>query len=191
MALAPLNLIDEDKLQLAKMANTLRFLCADMVQRANSGHPGAPMGLADIATILSLYLKLDPANPSWLNRDRVIFSGGHASALVYSLLHVWGFEISKEDLMQFRQLDSKTPGHPEYKHTPGVEITTGPPGRRAAHAAAERSGFRFPGREPPRPAGPLPPVYCRSASYPRRGYRIWRREPPPPADGPATGRVLP
>ncbi|MBR2112481.1 MAG: transketolase, partial [Helicobacter sp.] len=125
MALAPLNLIDEDKLQLAKMANTLRFLCADMVQRANSGHPGAPMGLADIATILSLYLKLDPANPSWLNRDRVIFSGGHASALVYSLLHVWGFEISKEDLMQFRQLDSKTPGHPEYKHTPGVEITTG------------------------------------------------------------------
>lgn len=134
MALAPLNLTDEDKLQLAKMANTLRFLCADMVQRANSGHPGAPMGLADIATILSLYLKLDPANPSWLNRDRVIFSGGHASALVYSLLHVWGFEISKEDLMQFRQLDSKTPGHPEYKHTPGVEITTGPLGQGIANA---------------------------------------------------------
>ncbi|WP_394986434.1 transketolase family protein, partial [uncultured Helicobacter sp.] len=125
---------DSDRLQLEKMANTLRFLCADMVQRANSGHPGAPMGLADIATILSLYLRLDPSDPLWINRDRVVFSGGHASALVYSLLHLWGFGVSKEDLTQFRQLDSKTPGHPEFGHTPGVEITTGPLGQGIANA---------------------------------------------------------
>lgn len=134
MALTPLSFDDNDRLQLATMANTLRFLCADMVQRANSGHPGAPMGLADIATILSLYVRLDPSDPSWLNRDRVVFSGGHASALVYSLLHLWGFAVSREDLMQFRQLDSKTPGHPEYRHTPGVEITTGPLGQGIANA---------------------------------------------------------
>lgn len=119
---------------LSLMANTVRFLSADMVQKANSGHPGAPMGLADIVTVLSLYLKLNPANPAWLNRDRVIFSGGHASALVYSLLHLWGFEVSLEDLKQFRTLDSKTPGHPEYKHTQGVEITTGPLGQGVANA---------------------------------------------------------
>lgn len=119
---------------LSLMANTVRFLSADMVQKANSGHPGAPMGLADIVTVLSLYLKLNPANPTWLNRDRVVFSGGHASALVYSLLHLWGFEVSLEDLKQFRTLDSKTPGHPEYKHTQGVEITTGPLGQGVANA---------------------------------------------------------
>ena len=134
MPTTPLRLDDSDKLQLARMANTLRFLSADMVQRANSGHPGAPMGLADIATILSLYVNLDPSDPSWLNRDRVVFSGGHASALVYSLLHLWGFDVSKEDLSCFRQLDSKTPGHPEYAHTPGVEITTGPLGQGIANA---------------------------------------------------------
>lgn len=134
MPTTPLRLDDSDKLQLARMANTLRFLSADMVQRANSGHPGAPMGLADIATILSLYVNLDPSDPSWLNRDRVVFSGGHASALVYSLLHLWGFDVSKEDLACFRQLDSKTPGHPEYAHTPGVEITTGPLGQGIANA---------------------------------------------------------
>ncbi len=132
--LTPLKLNDTDKLQLARMANTLRFLCADMVQRANSGHPGAPMGLADIATMLSLYLKVNPNEPLWLNRDRIVFSGGHASALVYSLLHLWGFGVSKEDLRAFRQLDSKTPGHPEFGHTPGVEITTGPLGQGIANA---------------------------------------------------------
>ena len=132
--LTPHKLNDTDKLQLARMANTLRFLCADMVQRANSGHPGAPMGLADIATMLSLYLKVNPNEPLWLNRDRIVFSGGHASALVYSLLHLWGFGVSKEDLRAFRQLDSKTPGHPEFGHTPGVEITTGPLGQGIANA---------------------------------------------------------
>lgn len=117
-----------------RMANTIRFLAADMVQAANSGHPGAPMGLADIAVVLSKYLKHNPKNPSWINRDRVVFSGGHASSLVYSLLHLWGYDLSLEDLKEFRQLDSKTPGHPEYGHTAGVEITTGPLGQGVANA---------------------------------------------------------
>ncbi|HHO42462.1 MAG TPA: transketolase, partial [Epsilonproteobacteria bacterium] len=117
-----------------KMANTIRFLAADMVQQANSGHPGAPMGLADIAVVLSEHLKHNPKNPKWLNRDRVVFSGGHSSALIYSLLHLWGYDLSLEDLKKFRQLDSKTPGHPEYGHTDGVEITTGPLGQGIANA---------------------------------------------------------
>lgn len=117
-----------------KMANTIRFLAADMVQKANSGHPGAPMGLADIAVVLSEHLKHNPKNPKWLNRDRVVFSGGHGSALIYSLLHLWGYDVSLEDLKNFRQLDSKTPGHPEYGHTDGIEITTGPLGQGIANA---------------------------------------------------------
>ncbi len=117
-----------------KMANTLRFLSADMVQKANSGHPGAPMGLADIAVVLSEHLKHNPKNPKWLNRDRLVFSGGHSSALIYSLLHLWGYDVSLDDLKNFRQLDSKTPGHPEYGDTAGVEITTGPLGQGVANA---------------------------------------------------------
>ena len=124
---------------LQQQANTIRFLAADMVQKANSGHPGAPMGLADIVTVLSKHLKLDPSDPTWLNRDRIVFSGGHASSLVYSLLHLWGFDLSLDDLKNFRQLDSKTPGHPEYGHTQGVEITTGPLGQGIANAV----GFAF------------------------------------------------
>ena len=119
---------------LQKQANTIRFLAADMVQKANSGHPGAPMGMADIVTVLSQHLKLDPKNSSWLNRDRLVFSGGHASSMVYSLLHLWGYDLSIEDLKQFRQLDSLTPGHPENGHTHGVEITTGPLGQGIANA---------------------------------------------------------
>ncbi len=117
-----------------KMANTIRFLAADMVQQANSGHPGAPMGLADIAVVLSEKLSHNPKNPKWLNRDRLVFSGGHGSALIYSLLHLWGYDVTLEDLKQFRQLDSKTPGHPEYGHTAGVEMTTGPLGQGIANA---------------------------------------------------------
>ena len=117
-----------------KMANTIRFLAADMVQRANSGHPGAPMGLADIAVVLSEKLSHNPKNPKWLNRDRLVFSGGHGSALIYSLLYLWGYDVSLDDLKNFRQLDSKTPGHPEYGHTEGVEITTGPLGQGIANA---------------------------------------------------------
>ncbi|WP_415406651.1 transketolase [Sulfurovum sp. CS9] len=117
-----------------KMANTIRFLAADMVQKANSGHPGAPMGLADIAVVLGEKLSHNPKNTKWLNRDRLVFSGGHASALIYSLLHLWGYDVSLDDLKDFRQLDSKTPGHPEYGHTDGIEITTGPLGQGIANA---------------------------------------------------------
>jgi len=119
---------------LQKQADTIRFLAADMVQRANSGHPGAPMGMADLVTVLSSHIKLDPKNQSWLNRDRLVFSGGHASSMVYSLLHLWGFDVTIEDMKQFRQTGSRTPGHPEYKHTDGVEITTGPLGQGVANA---------------------------------------------------------
>lgn len=119
---------------LQKQADTIRFLASDMVQKANSGHPGAPMGLADIATVLSKHLNVNPANSKWLNRDRLVFSGGHATGLVYSLLHLWGFDVSIEDIKNFRQTNSKTPGHPEYGHTHGIEITTGPLGQGIANA---------------------------------------------------------
>lgn len=122
-----------DKILLSQMANTLRFLSADMVQKANSGHPGAAMGLADILAVLSFHLRHNPKNPAWLNRDRLVFSGGHASALLYSFLHLSGYDLSLEDLKSFRQLHSKTPGHPEIS-TPGVEIATGPLGQGLANA---------------------------------------------------------
>ncbi len=117
-----------------KMANTIRFLAADMIQKANSGHPGAPMGLADVAVVLSEHLIHNPKNPKWLNRDRLVFSGGHATGLIYSLLHLWGYDVTLEDIKAFRQLDSRTPGHPEYGHTDGIEITTGPLGQGVANA---------------------------------------------------------
>ncbi|NQY93748.1 MAG: transketolase, partial [Campylobacteraceae bacterium] len=119
---------------LQKQADTIRFLAADMVQQANSGHPGAPMGLADIATVLSTHLNINPNNSKWLNRDRLVFSGGHATGLIYSLLHLWGFDVTVEDMKQFRQTHSRTPGHPEYGHTHGIEITTGPLGQGIANA---------------------------------------------------------
>ncbi len=119
---------------LQKQADTIRFLAADMVQQANSGHPGAPMGLADIATVLSTHLNINPNNSKWLNRDRLVFSGGHATGLIYSLLHLWGFDVNVEDMKQFRQTHSRTPGHPEYGHTHGIEITTGPLGQGIANA---------------------------------------------------------
>ena len=118
---------------LKKMADTIRFLCADMVQQANSGHPGAPMGLADVMVVLAKFLNHNPKNPNWLNRDRLVFSGGHASSLVYSFLHLSGYDLSLDDLKKFRQLGSKTPGHPEI-HTKGVEVATGPLGQGVANA---------------------------------------------------------
>jgi len=124
----------QDKQLLSQMANTIRFLAADMVQAANSGHPGAPMGLADIVTVLSEHINHNPKNPTWLNRDRLVFSGGHASALIYSYLHLTGYDLSLEDLKNFRQYKSKTPGHPEYHDVPGVEVTTGPLGQGVANA---------------------------------------------------------
>ena len=116
-------------------ANAIRVLSADAIQKAKSGHPGLPLGAADAAYALwAKEMKHNPANPDWFNRDRFILSGGHGSMLLYSLLHLFGYGLKKEDLMQFRQLDSLTPGHPEYKHTKGVEATTGPLGAGMAMA---------------------------------------------------------
>ena len=130
-----------------KMADSIRFLAADMVQAANSGHPGAPMGLADIAVILSEHLNHNPKNPEWLNRDRLVFSGGHATGLIYSLYYLWGYGLELEDLKNFRQLDSKTPGHPEYGHTKGIEITTGPLGQGIANAVGFSMASKFMGAQ--------------------------------------------
>lgn len=118
-----------------KSINTIRALSADTIQNANSGHPGIALGSAPASfTLWSKYLKHNPKNPNWQNRDRFILSAGHGSALLYSLLHLFGYGIEIEDLKQFRQLNSKTPGHPEYKHTTGVEVTTGPLGQGIANA---------------------------------------------------------
>ncbi|MCW8887820.1 MAG: transketolase [Gammaproteobacteria bacterium] len=112
------------------LANAVRALSMDAVQKANSGHPGAPMGMADIAEVLwNDHMTHNPTNPNWSNRDRFILSNGHGSMLIYSLLHLTGYDLSIEDLKQFRQLHSKTPGHPEYGYAPGVETTTGPLGQ--------------------------------------------------------------
>lgn len=117
------------------LANSLRFLSIDGVQKANSGHPGMPMGMADIAEVLwREFLHHNPSNPRWLNRDRFVLSNGHGSMLLYSLLHLTGYDLSIEDLKQFRQLDSKTPGHPEYELDLGIETTTGPLGQGVANA---------------------------------------------------------
>lgn len=116
-------------------ANAIRALAMDAVQKAKSGHPGAPMGMADIAEVLwNDYLKHNPTNPNWADRDRFILSNGHGSMLIYALLHLSGYDLSIEDLKNFRQLHSKTPGHPEYGYTPGVETTTGPLGQGIANA---------------------------------------------------------
>ncbi len=117
------------------LANAIRALSMDAVQKARSGHPGAPMGMADIAEVLwNDFLKHNPADPAWPDRDRFVLSNGHGSMLLYSLLHLSGYELSLEDLRQFRQLHSKTPGHPEHGYTPGVETTTGPLGQGLANA---------------------------------------------------------
>ncbi len=112
------------------LANAIRALSMDAVQKANSGHPGAPMGMADIAEVLwNDFMTHNPANPNWADRDRFILSNGHGSMLIYSLLHLTGYELTIDDLKQFRQLHSKTPGHPEYGYAPGIETTTGPLGQ--------------------------------------------------------------
>ena len=118
-----------------ELANAIRALAMDAVQAAKCGHPGAPMGMADIAEVLwNRLMRHNPANPDWPNRDRFVLSNGHGSMLIYALLHLTGYELSIEDLKQFRQLHSKTPGHPEYGYTPGVETTTGPLGQGIANA---------------------------------------------------------
>ncbi len=119
-----------------RMANAIRFLAMDAVEKANSGHPGLPMGAADVATVLfSRYLKFDPKNPLWPDRDRFVLSAGHGSMLLYALLYLTGYEdMTSEDLKQFRQLGAKTAGHPEYGHASGIETTTGPLGQGIANA---------------------------------------------------------
>ena len=117
-----------------ELANAIRALSMDAVQKAKSGHPGAPMGMADIAEVLwNDYLKHNPENPEWADRDRFILSNGHGSMLIYSLLHLSGYDLSIDDLKNFRQLHSKTPGHPEYGYAPGIETTTGPLGQGIAN----------------------------------------------------------
>ena len=119
----------------AVAVDTIRFLAADMVQQANSGHPGMPMGAAPMAwTLFSRHLKHDPADPEWPDRDRFVLSAGHGSALLYALLHLFGYDLPAAELRRFRQLGSATPGHPEFGHTPGVETTTGPLGQGLAMA---------------------------------------------------------
>ena len=127
-----------------QLANAIRALSMDAVQKANAGHPGMPMGMADIAEVLwNDFLKHNPANPHWADRDRFILSNGHGSMLQYALLHLAGYDLSMEDIKQFRQLHSKTPGHPELGITPGAETTTGPLGQGLANgvgmALAERT----------------------------------------------------
>ena len=138
-----------------ELANAIRALSMDAVQKANSGHPGAPMGMADIAEVLWRdYLKHNPTNPKWADRDRFILSNGHGSMLLYSLLHLSGYDLSIDDLKNFRQLHSRTPGHPEYGYAPGVETTTGPLGQGITNgvgmALAEKilaAQFNRPGHE--------------------------------------------
>ena len=132
-----------------RIENTIRFLAVDAVERAGCGHPGAPMGLARPAFELwDRHLRFDPMDPAWPLRDRFVLSNGHASMLLYALLHLYGFDLSLEDIQQFRTLGSRTPGHPEYGHAPGVEVTTGPLGQGFAHGvgmalAARMTRARF------------------------------------------------
>src|SRR5216683_1307517 len=139
----------------ADVVNAIRALAMDAVQKANSGHPGMPMGMAEIAEVLwARHLRHNPGNPGWPNRDRFVLSNGHGSMLQYALLHLTGYDLPMEEIRRFRQLHSKTPGHPEVGLTPGVETTTGPLGQGLANAVglalAERllaAEFNRPGHE--------------------------------------------
>jgi transketolase len=127
-----------------RCVDTVRFLAVDGVEKAKSGHPGMPMGAAPVAhTLFTRHLRFDPADPAWPDRDRFVLSAGHASMLLYALLHLTGYDLTRDDLREFRQWGSKTPGHPEYGHTPGVETTTGPLGQGLANAVGMAMAERF------------------------------------------------
>src|SRR3954465_8780965 len=124
--------------------NTIRTLSIDGVQKANSGHPGLPLGCAPMAYVLwQNHLQHDPKQPLWFDRDRFVLSAGHGSMLLYSLLHLTGYDLSLDDLKSFRQWDSRTPGHPEWRETPGVEATTGPLGQGSANAVGMAIAEKF------------------------------------------------
>ena len=127
--------MEEDVTTRRELANAIRMLSVDAVQKANSGHPGAPLGMADIMEVLwNGFMKHNPENPNWADRDRFVLSNGHGSMLLYSLLHLSGYDVSIDDIRNFRQFESKTPGHPERGYTPGIETTTGPLGQGVANA---------------------------------------------------------
>src|SRR5436305_14537372 len=134
----------KDKLE-ELCVNTIRFLAVDAVEKANSGHPGTPMGLADMAFVLwTEFLRHDPKAPHWTNRDRFVLSAGHASMLLYSLLHLTGYpEMTLDELRHFRQWGSRTAGHPEYRHADGIEMTTGPLGQGVAHSVCMALGAKM------------------------------------------------
>lgn len=143
--------------QCHELAKAIRILSIDAVEQAQSGHPGMPLGMADIATVLwTRFLKHSPANPAWFNRDRFVLSNGHGSMLLYSLLHLTGYKLSLDEIKRFRQLDSKTPGHPEQGHAPGVETTTGPLGQGLANAVGMAIAERMMAAQFNRPG--LPPL---------------------------------
>ncbi len=153
----------ELKKQIEKIANTVRELSMEAVQKANSGHPGLPMGCAEFGAFLyATILRHNPKSPKWLNRDRFILSAGHGSMLLYSLLHLSGFNLSMDDLKKFRQLHSKAPGHPEYQHTEGVEATTGPLGQGIGNAVGQAFGLKILAAKFNSPEFPLfdSKVYC-------------------------------
>jgi transketolase len=127
--------MSKEKTSRTQLANAIRVISMDAIQKSNSGHPGAPMGMADMAEVLyNDFVQHNPKNPHWSNRDRVVLSNGHGSMLMYSLLHLTGYDLSMDDIKNFRQLHSKTPGHPEYGYTPGIETTTGPLGQGLTNA---------------------------------------------------------
>src|SRR3989339_1283042 len=124
--------------------NTLRMLSVDTIEKAKSGHPGLPLGVAPMAYVLwTRFLKHNPANPAWFDRDRFVLSAGHGSALLYSLLHLTGYDLPLEEIQRFRQWGSRTPGHPEHGVTPGVETTTGPLGQGFANAVGMAVAQRY------------------------------------------------
>src|SRR5437868_8075429 len=135
---------EKDKLE-ELCVNTIRFLAVDAVEKAKSGHPGSPMGMADMAFVLwTEFLRHDPKSPKWQDRDRFVLSAGHASMLLYSLLHLTGYpDMTMDQLKSFRQWGSKTAGHPEYGHATGIEVTTGPLGQGIAHAVGMALGAKM------------------------------------------------